>query len=134
MPSINTLKTHKTDSAIEHMADQAAASVDGALQATRSATDHALDSLQSGVEGLRQAGPAALSRAAAQVEDLTRRGMERARAAGTEVKNQVTRAGDRSVDYIRDEPVKSVLMAAAAGAAIAALVGWSMRTRAAAKA
>ncbi len=129
MPTTNILKSPKADSAIEHMADEAAASVNGALQATRSATDHALDSLQSGVEGLRQSGPAALSRAAAQVEELTRRGMERAREAGVEVKNQVTRAGDRSVDYIRDEPVKSVLIAAAAGATIAALIGWSLRSR-----
>lgn len=134
MPTTNILKSTQADSTIEHMADRAAASVDSALQATRVATDHALESMQSSVENLRQAGPAALSRAAAQVEDLTRRGMDRARDAGVQVKAQVSRAGERSVDYIREEPVKSVLVAAAAGAAVAALVGWSMRSRAAAKA
>lgn len=131
MPTTNILKSTSTDSAINHVADRAAATVDGALQATRVATDHALESMQSSVENLRQTGPAALSRAAAQVEDLTRRGMDRAREAGVQVKTQVSRAGERSVDYIREEPVKSVLVAAAAGAAIAALVSWSMRSRAA---
>jgi ElaB/YqjD/DUF883 family membrane-anchored ribosome-binding protein len=44
------------------------------------------------------------------------------------VKDKVAQAGDRSVGYIRDEPVKSVLIAAAAGAALAALIGWASRS------
>ncbi|MFO1336893.1 MAG: hypothetical protein U1F53_01435 [Burkholderiaceae bacterium] len=133
MPTTSPLKSSKADNAIEHLADQAAAGVDHALEATRAAADHAVDSLQCGVEGLRQAGPAALSRAAAQVEDFTRRSMAHARETGAQMRTQVSRAGERSVGYIRDEPVKSVLIAAAAGAAVAALVSWSMRSRAAHK-
>lgn len=111
--------------AVENMADQAVAKTDDAIQSTRKATNDALDSLQNGVH----AAPTALSRAASQVEELTRRSLERARDAGHQVKDQVARAGDRSVDYIRDEPVKSVLIAAATGAALAALIGWLARSR-----
>ena len=100
-----------------------------AIESTRELVNNGLDSLQSGIDGLREAAPTMLSRAAAQVEDLTRRSMGRARDAGAQVKNQVVKAGDHSVDYIRDEPVKSVLMAAAAGAAMVALIGWLSRSR-----
>ena len=96
-----------------------------------SRTDQALGSIKSGIDTLREAVPTAFSRAAAQVDDLTRRSVERAREAGTDVRDQVVRASDRTVGYIKDEPVKSVLVAAATGAAVALLVGWAMRSRAA---
>lgn len=115
--------------AVENMADQAAARTDSAIQSTKRVANDALDSLQSGVEDLRRAAPTVLTRAAGQVEDLTRRGIERARETTHQVKDQVSRAGERSVDYIRDEPVKSVLIAAATGAALAALIGWMARSR-----
>ena len=115
--------------AVEAMADQAAARTDSAIQSTKRVANEALDSLQSGVEDLRRAAPTVLTRAAGQVEDLTRRGIERARETTHQVKDQVSRASERSVDYIRDEPVKSVLIAAATGAALAALIGWMSRSR-----
>jgi ElaB/YqjD/DUF883 family membrane-anchored ribosome-binding protein len=49
--------------------------------------------------------------------------MDRASTATETARDQASRAGDRTVGYIRDEPVKSVLIAAAAGAGIAALFG-----------
>lgn len=116
-------------SAVENLTDQAAAKTDGVIQSTRNVANSALDSLQSGVDNLRHAAPAALSRAAAQVEDLTRRSLERARDASSQVKQQVAQVGDKSVNWIRDEPVKSVLIAAAAGAAMAALISWLARSR-----
>ena len=94
-------------------------------------TDQALANVKAGLDTLREAVPNAFSRAAAQVEDLTRRSVERARETGTEVRDQVARASDRTVGYIKDEPVKSVLVAAATGAAVALLVGWAMRSRSA---
>ncbi|MCA0239322.1 MAG: hypothetical protein LCI02_00565 [Proteobacteria bacterium] len=100
-----------------------------AIENTRDLVNNGLDTLESGIEKLREAAPSVLSRAAAQVEDLTRRSMDRARHATHQVKEQVAKAGDRSADYIRDEPVKSVLIAAVAGAAVAALIGWLSRGR-----
>lgn len=119
-PAVNTLGD---------LADQAAAKTDSAIQSTKKVANDTLDSLQAGVDDLRQAAPAALSRAAAQVEELTRRGIERARETSAQVKDQMVRVGDRGVGYVRDEPVKSVLIAAAAGAALAGLVAWLGRSR-----
>lgn len=122
-------KTALSTSSIDDMADQAAAKADEALKSTRSAANRTLDSLESGVDSLRETVPNAFSRAAAQVEELTRRGVERAREASLGMRDQVHRASDRTVGYIKDEPVKSVLIAAATGAAVALLVGWAMRSR-----
>ena len=61
-----------------------------------------------------QAGPA-LGRLASQAEDMARRGVE-------SVRHQTQLASDSTRGYIRDEPVKSVLIAAAVGAGLMALV------------
>lgn len=114
---------------MDDMADRAARRADGSIEATRRVANQALDSLQSGVDQIRTAVPGAFARAAAQVEEITRRGVDRARSAGQTAREQALRAGDATVMRIRDEPVKAVLAAAAAGAAIAALVSWAMRSR-----
>ena len=111
------------------LADQAASKADLALKSTRRVANDALDSMESGVDSLRETVPAAFSRAAAQVEEITRRGLDRAKEASMGMRDQVYRAGDRTVGHIKDEPVKSVLIAAATGAAVALLVGWAMRSR-----
>jgi ElaB/YqjD/DUF883 family membrane-anchored ribosome-binding protein len=115
---------------VEHLADNAAAKADAALESSRKTTQQAIDTVQQGVEDLRRSVPGLLTRAATQVDELARQSVERAQAASAQVKDVVQRAGDNSRAYIRDEPVKSVLIAAATGAAVAALIGWAMSSRA----
>jgi ElaB/YqjD/DUF883 family membrane-anchored ribosome-binding protein len=113
----------------DQLAQKAADKADDVIGHARKAADGALDSLQEKAGHLAAATPGTLSRVAAQIDGLTRRGVERARSATEIAKDQAARAGDRTVVYIREEPVKSVLIAAAAGAAIAALVGLVARSR-----
>jgi ElaB/YqjD/DUF883 family membrane-anchored ribosome-binding protein len=124
MNSKTTAQTTATD-----LADQAANKADLALKSTRRVANDALDSLESSVDSLRETVPNAFTRAAAQVEEITRRGLDRAKDASVGVRDQVYRASDRTVGYIKDEPVKSVLIAAATGASVALLVGWALRSR-----
>jgi ElaB/YqjD/DUF883 family membrane-anchored ribosome-binding protein len=65
----------------------------------------------------------------AHAEDLARRGIAQANKASAAVREQATRMGEQTVGYIKDEPVKAVLMAAAVGAVTALLVGWATRSR-----
>lgn len=116
-------------SPLDPLAQRAANTADDAIAATKRAANGALDSLQGQVDDLRAQGSGALGRAAAQVDELTRRGVEAARQAGAGMQAQVHRASDRTVDYVRDEPVKAMLVAAAAGAALAALISLAMRPR-----
>lgn len=104
--------------------DRAALRAEQAIQSTKSVANDALDSLHGKVEDLRNTVPGAVSRAAAQVDELAHRSIERARVASAQVRDQLHHASDRTVSYIKDEPVKAVLIAAATGAAVAMLMSW----------
>ncbi|HOB92734.1 MAG TPA: hypothetical protein PK306_04125 [Aquabacterium sp.] len=107
----------------DDMAQKVTDKADDMIGTARQAADGALDSLQEKATHLASVAPGTLSRVAAQIDDLTRRGMERAKAATDTAKDQAALAGDRTVSYIRNEPVRAVLIAAAAGAAVATLIG-----------
>jgi ElaB/YqjD/DUF883 family membrane-anchored ribosome-binding protein len=125
-------KTSLAQSASEtadQVAAQLATKAHGAIDTTRRHANGALDSADASVDQMREAAPSAFSRAAAQMEALTRRGVDRARETSNQVRDQAHRASDRAVGYIQHEPVKSVLIAVAAGAAVAMLAGWFARSR-----
>lgn len=126
MPTTETRSVAKT---VEQGAEHVGQRADEALQSARRAADGAIDALQHKVDDLNGTVPGALGRAAARVDEITRRGMEHARDTSAHLREEVTRAGDRTVAYIKDEPVKSVLIAAATGAAVAALVTLLARSR-----
>lgn len=107
------------------IADQLADKAHHAVSATRQRANGALDSIDAGVDQMHDYAPSAFSRAAAQMESMTRR----ARDAGNAVRDRAHQAGDRAVGYIQHEPVKAVLMAVAAGAAVAMLASWFARSR-----
>lgn len=94
-----------------------------------SAIGDALDGVAHGASDLRDTVPSAITRAAAEAEALARRGLERARNATDAVRAQAEHLNDSTVNYIKDEPIKSVLLAAGAGALVAVLIGWFSRSR-----
>jgi ElaB/YqjD/DUF883 family membrane-anchored ribosome-binding protein len=84
---------------------------DDARRSTRHLADDTLENLRHGADRTR-----------AEVSLLARRGADRVREMTDGVREQALRAGDRTAGYVRDEPMKAVLMAAVAGAAVALLV------------
>ena len=79
---------------------------------------NALDTLHNGVDQLSAAVPEAL-----------RRSVARAKQAGTDLRTQAGQATASTVEYIQCEPIKAVLIAAAAGAALTALTSVLLRSR-----
>lgn len=126
---MNDMTTTAGTTNYDHLAQKATDKADHAIDTARKAADGALDALQEKANHLAAVAPGTLSRVAAQIDELTRRGVEKAKSATDTAKEQASRAGDRTVSYIKEEPVKSVLIAAAAGAAIAALIGLVARTK-----
>jgi ElaB/YqjD/DUF883 family membrane-anchored ribosome-binding protein len=59
---------------------------------------------------------------ARQAEDLTQRGVDAVRAGGEQLREKAQTLSDGTVDYIKDEPIKSMLIAAATGAALMAML------------
>jgi len=114
---------------LDDMTRRAADQADSVIDSAQRITQGTLDTLQDKARNLRDGSPGALRRAAEQFDEMTRRGIEAARQAKITVQDQALRAGDRTVGYIKDEPVKSILIAAAVGAAAAVLVSMLSRSR-----
>ena len=112
-----------------NVADETAESADSAIRNTQRRADEAFDSLSSKVEDLRnQAGPM-MNRMSSQAEAAARRGMEAMRDGSQQLRERAQRATDQTVAYVKDEPIKSMLIAAATGAVLMALVSLMGRSR-----
>lgn len=70
-----------------------------------------------------------LDSASEQASDLAQRVVEAVRESSQQLQDKAARASDSTAKYIRKEPVKSLLIAAAAGATLMALVSLMLRSR-----
>ena len=100
------------------LADQAAESANQAIKSTQRVANDALDSLTGSVQDLRQ-----------QASVLAHRGVDSVRDTSQQLRDKALRASDNTLNYIKDEPIKSVLIAAATGAALMALVSMMASSR-----
>jgi len=103
-------------------ADQVAQTADSAIKSTQRAANTALDSLSTTVQEVRDQAAPAYDRLKGQTQDLANRGMEALRDTSRQVRDTATKASDQTLGYIKDEPLKAVLIAAATGAALMALI------------
>jgi ElaB/YqjD/DUF883 family membrane-anchored ribosome-binding protein len=108
--------------------DEAAASADHAIKATQRVTNDALNSLSGSVQDMRSQATPLLNRSGEQIGALAQRGMDAVRDTSQQLRDKALHASDATVSYIKDEPVKSMLIAAAAGAALMALIGLLARS------
>lgn len=60
---------------------------------------------------------------------LAQRGMDSVRDTSQQLRHKAHQAGDDTLDYIKDEPVKAILIAAAAGALLMTLISLISRSR-----
>ena len=64
-----------------------------------------------------------LEHAAEQAGALLKSGIDSVRETSQQVSDRAQHASSRAVHYIKDDPIKSILIAAATGAALMALIG-----------
>ena len=112
-----------------NLVDQAAASADRAISSTQRVANETLNSLSGSVQDFRgEAGPM-LNRTSEQISALTQRGVDAMRDGSQHLREKALQASDSAVGYIKDEPVKAMLIAAATGAALMALLSLMARSR-----
>lgn len=104
------------------LVDQAAQTADQAIKSTQNAANEALESLAGAVHDLQHQAAPLLGRATDQVSALAQRGVDSVRDTSRHLRLKAEHASDNAVNYIKDEPVKSILIAAATGAALMALI------------
>ena len=74
------------------------------------------------MQDLRQQAAPLIARATSQASDLAQRGADTVRETTQQLRERAMRASDSTVNYIREEPVKAMLIAAATGAGLMALL------------
>lgn len=114
---------------LEAAADHASIKAHEVIDEARDSADRALDALSGGLDDARRRAPRLLNRVADEVEHLARRGADGARAAGSQVREQLHQASDRTTSRIQAEPLKAVALAAAAGMVLTLIIGALSRPR-----
>ena len=109
--------------------DQAAQTAEGAIKSTQRAADDVTDSLSSKVDDLRKQAAPVINRVSAQAEAAAKRGMDAVRDTSQQLREKAMMATDTTVGYIKDEPIKSMLIAAATGAVFMGLMSMMGRSR-----
>ena len=112
-----------------NLADQAAQSADDVIKSTQRVANEALDSLAVRVQDMRHQAAPLLNRASEQASALAQRGVDAVRDTSQQLRDKALHASDSTVAYIKDEPVKAMLIAAATGAALMALISLISRSR-----
>jgi ElaB/YqjD/DUF883 family membrane-anchored ribosome-binding protein len=112
-----------------NIADQAAQGADNAIKSTQQVANQALESLASTVQDARKQVAPLLNRATEQASALAQRGLDAARNSAQQLRQTALQATDTTAGYIKNDPIKAVLIAAATGAALMALVSLMSRSR-----
>ncbi len=115
------MTTQTAQDRLEDVARQAQNGVHAGQSYAHQAVDRLADSA---TDWTHQAAPV-VHRLTERATDLANHGIDWMRDRSDRVRTEVARASDRTVGYVRDEPARSLLMAAAAGAVIFALVRWA---------
>ena len=111
------------------VADQAADSANQAIRSTQGVANAAFDRLSDSVDQLRDRAAPAIERLASQAEAARRRSVEAMQQTAAQLRDSAHRAQDNAIGYVRDEPMKALLIAAATGAALMAILGLLSRSR-----
>ncbi|MEN9435638.1 MAG: hypothetical protein RIR09_293 [Pseudomonadota bacterium] len=105
--------------------DKASNSADQAIRSTQQAATGAVDSAANSLQELRHQATPMLEQANA----MAHRGIDSVRDMSHQLRVKAEHASETTVNYIKEEPVKAVLIAAATGAALMALVSLVARSR-----
>jgi ElaB/YqjD/DUF883 family membrane-anchored ribosome-binding protein len=116
--SATTSVEDQANAATERAADTA----DHLVSTSRRVANDALDHVESAIHSARANVQPAISRIATQAETLAKKSLDAVKDSAYQVRDRAQNLGDVTVRYVKDEPVKAVLIAAATGAALMALL------------
>lgn len=111
------------------LSDAVAQSADHAIKATQRVANEALDTLAGSVQDIRNQTAPLLNRASDEADALVQHGADALRDTAKQLRRKAQRASETTVNYIKHEPVKAMLIAAATGAALMALISLMNRSR-----
>lgn len=117
-----TRTRHAADAA-DNLADHAAQRASDAIRSTQGATNAAFERMNESVETAREHASPLLDRWTSQAEEVARRSAAAVRDSSALLRERAALAANVTSSRIQDDPLKSVLIAAAAGAVLMAVFG-----------
>jgi ElaB/YqjD/DUF883 family membrane-anchored ribosome-binding protein len=126
--SIQTATDKAADTA-RNLADDVLQSAQDAVQSTRTAANNSLEKVEEGVRTLRSQTDPIIDDLAARAQDLAARSIDYCAESSARARRQMQHAADATTKYVAEQPGKSLVIAAASGAALASLVLWMSRRR-----
>ncbi len=109
--------------------DKGASTAQGALRSTQRSVDSAFETMSDKIDEARGQVAPVLSKVSSQAEAAARRGMEAVRDTSQQLRERAVQASDMTVAYVKDEPVKAMLIAAATGALLMGIISMMGRSR-----
>ncbi len=119
---VSSTPSHDALASARHFSDQMLSSAASAMDNTRSLANDTLSRAENQVRSLRGSIDPVVDRLATQAQKLARQSLDIASEASDRAQRSMHRYADATTRYVAHEPVKSVLIAAAVGAALALLV------------
>ncbi len=104
------------------LANQVAQSADQAIRSTQRVANDALDGVAGSVKELRNEVGPMVNQVAERASALAQRGADALHRGSQPLIDKAQHAADSTTNYIRAEPVKAMLIAAATGAALMGLI------------
>lgn len=111
-----------SDKTVRDELSNVAQTAERAANTARHGIGQGLQEMSSGLEHARSETGNALRQLASESDALLHRGLDKVRDASGQLREKSLHAKDSATNYIQHEPMKSVLMAAAVGAGLMALV------------
>ena len=102
--------------------DKTADKLQGGLKNAQQAANAAGSAISNKVDGLRSSAVPAIQKAAGQVEDMAKQGMDAGAQVAQQARDYASRASDSIVEFTKENPVKALLIAVAGGALLATLI------------
>lgn len=93
------------------MTDTAVEAADSAIRSSQRVATQAIERVADRVDGMRE-----------QTQKLAQRGIDAVRDGSQQVRQRALQTADTTKAYVKDEPMKSILIAAAIGAGLMALI------------
>ena len=119
-----------TKSTVEKIADTAQSATEVAadkaertVETARAYANDALDKADAKVRSLREDIKPAIDAVSARVQDMAARGKAAAAETSAQAREKLNEYSERTSSYVAEQPLKSMAIAAAAGAVLAMLMG-----------
>jgi ElaB/YqjD/DUF883 family membrane-anchored ribosome-binding protein len=121
--------TDKVASSARNIADDVLQSAQDAVQSTRAAANNSLEKAEESVRTLRSQTDPVIDDLAARAQELASRSIDYCAETSAKARQKMHEAAEATTKYVAEQPGKSLVIAAASGAALATMLMWMSRRR-----